>query len=299
VSIRYIADMAFGKARSFAAALTVWACAAPVLAAENRPPEIRHEPVKVGVRGQPLSVRAVVTDKTGAIAGVNLYYTTSRDAAPYKLPMLSTGAGGYLGTVAGDLLASATQLFYYVEAVDDQDAAAETPYYSVALRAPQSGAGGAPPDGGSGRTWVKPALYTGGALALIGGAALAAGSGGGGDSGGAGATTNAGSYAGSVTTCFEPAGGTPACESHAMRIFVSTDGVVSSDSLREGQYLEGRLSGRSFTLIATVDEADRKGQIRYEGEVIQNRIAGSISGSAVLTGGGSGNYSGAFTATRQ
>jgi hypothetical protein len=279
-------------------AVALWLAVAGSAGAASRGPVIRHDPVKVGVRGQSLSVRAVVTDSSSTIKGVYLYYTTSRDAAPYKLTMLGTGAGGYLATIPGALLGSAPQVLYYIEAVNEQDVSAETSYCSVELRLPQAATGGAAGTEETGKSWVKPTLYAGGAAVLVGAAILAT-SGGGGGGGEGGSTTNAGSYAGTVTTCFELAGSTPSCRSNAMRIFISTDGVVNSDTLREGVYVEGRVSGRDFTIMSPVSETNLTGQIRYDGTVIDRRITGSISGSARTTSGVNGTYSGTFNATLQ
>lgn len=271
--------------------------------AAQRGPAIRHDPVRVGVRGQSIAIRASVTDSVSNVKSVYLYYTVSRDASPYRLTMLSTGADGYLVTIPGALLGNAEQLSYYIEAMADGDRSAETPWYKVDLRAPQGGeeaASAAPAEKRS--SWVKPTLYAGGAALLIGGAALAAGGGGGGgggDSGDGGGTTvtNAGSYAGTVTTCFQLPSSTPDCSENAMRILVTSDGVVNSDTLREGHYVEGRLTGQDFLIVSAVNETNRTGEIRYKGTILNDRIAGLISGTARTTNGVDGVYSGTFTAT--
>lgn len=279
-----------------ASLLLVLALGGP-LGAFARPPAIRHEPVRVAVRGQSLSVRATVTSTSGSVKNVYLYYATSRDAAPFKLAMQGAGAGVYLGTVPGALLGSAPQVSYYIEAVDDHGAAAETDWCTVELRAPQAGDTAAA--GGSQRSWVKPALYVGGVAALVGGAAWAASSGGGGSGGGSN-TNAAGSYVGTVTTCLEMNGSPPTCESHALRILITSDGAVNSDTLRNGVYVEGRLSGSDFTINSAVNETNLTGEIRYSGTLLDNsRITGSISGPARTTDGTNGVYSGTFNATKQ
>ena len=84
-----------------------------------------------------------------------------------------------------------------------------------------------------------------------------------------------------------------------MRILVTTDGVVNSDTLRPGHYVEGRLSGSDFVIISAVSETNRTGEIRYEGTIVNTRITGSISGTAKNPEGTQGTYSGTFNATRQ
>ena len=72
---------------------------------------------------------------------------------------------------------------------------------------------------------------------------------------------------------------------------------MSTDTLRPGTHMEGRLSGVNFLLVAAVKETDRNGQIQYLGTAIDGRIAGSIQGSATLSAG-EGTYSGNFSAAR-
>ena len=272
---------------------------APAVAAP-RAPVIRHDPVRIGVRGQSLAIRASVTDAVANVKSVYLYYSVSRDASPYRLTMLSTGADGYLATIPGALLGNAEQLTYYIEAVGEGDRTAETPWYKVDLRASEGGeVTSAPAHGEEKSSWVKPALYVGGAALLFGGAALAAsgggGGGGGGDTGG-GSVTNAGSYAGTVSTWFQVPSSTPEFTENAMRILVTSDGVVNSDTLREGHYVEGRLTGQDFLIVSAVNETNRTGEIRYKGTILNDRIAGLISGTARTTNGIEGVYSGTFTA---
>ena len=56
-------------------------------ATPNQPPVIRHEPVTLAQDGQPLTVRAFVSDDSGQIRSVTLFYSTSRDAAPSRVAM--------------------------------------------------------------------------------------------------------------------------------------------------------------------------------------------------------------------
>ena len=266
-------------------------------AATNRAaPVIRHEPVLVAAQGQPITLRAIVTDDAGKVKSVSLFYSTSRDVAPFKLPMQTTGADVYLVTIPGSLLTGARQVSYYIEAANEAGDSSETRWHLVELQTSQPLAGSAGPKEKS--SWTKPALYAGGAAALIGAGIWAANRGGGGSSGGS-ATNTAGSYAGSVTTCLEMSGSAPSCSSHTMTILITSDGVVNSGSLREGAYMEGHLSGADFTLVSAVSETNLTGELRYEGTVLNGRINGSVRGSAHGASGTNGVYSGTFNATAQ
>jgi hypothetical protein len=274
---------------------------------------IEHAPVGVGIRGQSIVLRAHVTNETRTIKQVVLFYAVSRDAAPYKTAMRESGTGWFTGTIPADLTAGPKQILYYIEARDASEATAETAWYTIDLKSPQSAAtapalvaplvpaaAAEPPKDGK-SSWKKPALIAGGVL-LVGGAALAlsGGGGGGGDDNDtpAGTTTNmAGTYSGTATTCFQPPGGSSSCSTRAVAITIDSAGNVTSDSLREGAHLEGRLSGANFLLVAPVAEDGLTGEIQYLGTVVNNRVAGSIQGTAT-TAGGTGTYSGNFSTTK-
>jgi hypothetical protein len=262
-------------------------------------PVIKHSPVKVGVKGQPISVRATVTNAAGPVTSVVLFYATSKDAAPFKVTMQSAGAGSYIGAIPGDVLSGLGEISYYIQ-TESREATSETPWYTVRLGAEAApGAPGAAVEkSGQGRSsWVKPALYAGGAAAFIGGGALLlANSGGGGGGGGGGTVTNAGNYVGSVTRCLEFPGQTADCSSHSMTITVSSSGQVSSDTLHEGALLSANLSGSSFQLVGTVEETNLTGVVHYDGTIVGKDIAGSIGGTARSSTGAEGVYSGTFHA---
>lgn len=273
--------------------------------AQNHAPVIDHSAVKVAVRGQNILFRAKVTDDAKAIDSVTLFYAVSRDAAPYKVAMNPAGAGIYMGTVAADLTAGLQQLLYYIEAKDSLGATAETPWYPVEIKSgvpsatsTPSAKNASPPEKES--SWKKPALIAGGALAA-GGAALAimgGGGGSGGDSGGSGSSTNtAGTYSGTASVYFQPPEGALASSTYPITITISSKGLVSTDTLYDGVHLEGQLSGSGFELKAPVNQPDRSGEIKFIGMVSNNRIAGSVEGSATTTGG-NGTYSGSFSATK-
>lgn len=282
----------------------------------NAPPDIFHEPVTKAIKGQALTMKAKVVDDKGQIGSVTLYYTLSRDAAPFKVQLKPAGLDYYVGTIDAGVLSGVSSLSYYIEAQDSWGATKETPWYVVAFREPtgaDAAAGGgtakipAPNEkkdekGGG----VPLGLIAGGAVAVIGGAILIANGGGGGGGGDGGSdpedpAQKQGNYVGSVTTCLTESGAQPSCESHACTITIDSSGKVLSANLREGQALTDTLSGNEFTLVASADDpiTGTTGEIFYNGNVVNNsKIVGSISGSRSSTNS-SGTYSGSFSATKQ
>ena len=147
------------------------------------------------------------------------------------------------------------------------------------------------------------ALIAGGAAVVLGGAYLLSDSGGGSDdngNGGGGGTTNdpSGTYAGTVTTCFTPEGGVTTCDSSPMQVLVDSQDIVFSETLYPPQQLTSLLDNNAFTLSAAVNEGGTNGTINFEGAVVGAKVLGSVSGSAT-TPGGSGIYSGSFSADKQ
>ena len=277
----------------------------------NKSPQIAHAPVTTAVRGQGITLKAKVTDDHGHIESVTLYYTLSKDAAPFDVVMKSVGLDLYLGTIEAGVLAGINSLTYYIEAQDELGATTETPWQLIEVRDPKKGADAgtpvakiAPSTEEESATWP----YVVGGVVLIGGGAalLASGGGGGGGGSDSGTSTNppslaaAGTYGGSVTTCATPGDGIPTCESHGMSIVIDSAGKVFSDSLREGDSMKGTLNGSDFTLTSEVNESDTQltGQIVYNGTVLgDNRIVGSIGGSSSGPSN-SVTYSGSFSASK-
>lgn len=278
-------------------------------AQQSKPPVIEHAPVTVALRGQPVAIRATVTDESKAVKSVTLYYTTSKDVAPFKISLQKSGADSYTGVIPAQLLSGNNQVSYYIEAMNEDEVVAETPWYTVnvkSLTAAESAAKAAPaeqqrqvkPGEQKDRTpgWVVPACVIGGAGVVAGGVLWAVNShGGGGDDH---TTTNAGTYVGTVTTCFQLDGSNSHCNAHSLAIFIDKDGNVSSYSLREGEYLSAKMSGEDFLMISAIDTPDETGSIRFQGTVVGGRIVGSIEGSS-QTASGHGTYSGNFTAYRK
>ena len=274
--------------------------------------QISHEPVKMAIRGQPLTLKARVTSSVG-VQAVSLYYSLSKDAAPVKVAMKPVGLDFYLGTIEGPVLAGVPTISYYLEAENVGGAVKETPWHVIALRDAKPGESNAPPPPGGTRlpppakddSGVSIGLIAGGAVAVVAGAVLLADQG---DSGGgksSGTPTDpasaAGTYQGSGTTCLTLTGLAPACEEHAITIVVDSKGTVFSDNLVAGQTLTDTLNGRDFTLVASVSSPTSAvtGQIYFNGTVLSDRIVGNITGSQTGGAQGPGTYSGSFSANKQ
>jgi hypothetical protein len=282
----------------------------------NMTPTIKHEPVAVAVQGQPISIRARVSDDSGPLKAVTLFCTTSRDAAPFRIPMAESGKGEYAAVIPPNLFRGVSEITYYIEAMDKFEATGETPWYTVQvhkIESPASTGAAAPPGVSQARPatptppppekskWVTPALL-GGAAIVAGGVAYAVAGSGGGDSsdGGGGQTASyAGTYAGSSTTCFQLTGSNMTCSTAPINIGIDDNKTVKSDNLRPGTSMQTTLSGDSFLLTAPVNENGMTGEIRYLGAVSNSRIVGTVEGITTSASGKQGTYSGTFTAVKQ
>lgn len=291
---------------------------------------IAHDAIPFAVRGQPLTLKAKITGAETP-ESVTLYYALFRDAAPFRVPMKATGLGYYVGTIDAGVVAGVDAFSYYIEAQDKNGAIVETPWYDVPFRraeskpaapavapmpmpSPAGPAAPAPVIAASPEkravpeenSWKKPALIAGGAAVVLGGAYAISQSGGGGsdsnDSGGGGddggdpdPADAQGTYAGTVSSCLTSTGGVTACESSSMSIVIDVNGVVFSETIHPGQQLTGNLNGSSFTLVSVSSAGGTNSTINYDGNLVNNKILGSVSGS---TSDG-GTYSGSFSATKQ
>lgn len=273
---------------------------------------ISHEPVPFAVRGQPLTLRAKV-EGIAEPQSVTLYYQIIKDAAPFRVPMKSTGLGYYVGAIEANLLVGVESLSYYIEAQAEDGTIVETPWYTVKIREPRPSerapvvappapapAGPAPaiplPEEQEKSSWRKPVLIGAGALAVAGGVyALASDSGGGGGGGESDPSTNApGNYAGTVILCATPAGSSQStCDTRPFQLLIDSRNTVFTDSLAPGQQLTGSLENNRFTLTSQVNG----GTIYYNGTWANNTIVGQISGSATSTAG-TVVYSGTFSANK-
>ncbi len=266
-------------------------------------PRIEHTPVGIAVKGQPLMVRVRVTDAARPVKSVMLYYSTGRDAAPFEVAMTSADSGSYFGSIPASVTGELKSFTYYVAAENSVGEMTETKWNPVNIREPKPGdmpAAGAGSAEKARPKWVTPALIGGGVALAAGGALIVASSsdsGGGGGSGSIDLDEAAGTYSGEVSLRTEPPGGTPTLATRACAITIARDGTVTSSTLHEGANLSGRISGNSFVLAAPVTEAGLTGEVRYLGTVVDNRIVGTIQGSATAVGGVT-VYGGIFSAVK-
>jgi hypothetical protein len=312
--------------RIIAAFLVVCLVASAVPAQEKKdlPPVIKHQPVTAAVRDQPVTVLATVTDDSGNVKSVTLFYSLSKDAAPFRAMMKSSGTATYYGTIPASMVGGADTLSYYIEALDFADNTQETPWYTIRIKSPGAPAKAAPaattpaaqtvPGGAAApvapsqpapdrdrSSLLGMGIIAGGAAAVLGGALLMSKSDSGGSDSSSSTDTNsgvqAGAYIGSVTECVTYPGQAPACSSHAMTVDVRADGIVRSETLREGTLMEAPLNGKDFTLVAPLvgTGTNQAGSVMYSGTVINRRIVGSISGNAT-SASGNGVFSGTFSA---
>lgn len=268
--------------------------------ASVRGPLVEHTPVQVTARGQPLTVRARVRENGRPVKSVTLFYSTSRDAAPFEVPMQDTGAGMYIGTIPANMFQSLSSVLYYLAAEDTVGESTDTPWATVRVQgeAPAGGADDTPKAGERPR-WVTPALIAGGAAAVIGGAVLLSDSGGNDSGSGGSSADHAGDYTGAVELTMVEGAGAPVTTRHGADFTVGADGTIVSANLHTGQNLTGHISGGDFVLRATVDDGGFSGDIRYLASIGSGRIAGgNIVGSATNADGVKRAYSGSFSAVR-
>ena len=272
------------------------------------PPHIVHEPVGVALRGQPITILAQIS-ASAPIKSVLLHYTLSKDASPFKLIMQPTGPATFLGTIPTGLLGNAEKVSYYIEATDDQDASAETPWYLVAIKDTTAMAGGpvvsapvggssspAPADSGK-SSLLGVGLIAGGAAAVIGAGLYIANRNGSGSSSGGAVTNVQGTYSGNKTICLTMPGQAPSCATTPCVFIVDQNNGVYSDSLIDGQVVSGSLNGNGFTLNGSASSSNVVSNYSFNGSIVNNNIVGTVSGSAQSTTN-SGNYSGSFTASK-
>lgn len=266
-------------------------------------PNITHDPVGVALRGQPITVLAQISS-AAPIKTVTLHYTLSKDASPFKLTMQPAGPAIFTGTIPATLLGNAAQVAYYIAATDARDVATETPWYTVqikgtgdALPAPVAITTPAPAlaaAGGEGHAWGTTALIAGGAAAVVGAGIYFAGRGGGSDGGGA-VTNVQGTYTGSKTITLTMPGQPASSATTPVTIIIDQTGNVYSDSLVDGHVISGAMSGGGFSLSGSSSSSNLTSSFSFHGSVVDNRIVGTISGSA-QSATNAGTYAGSFSA---
>ncbi len=294
-------------------AATLLIAAAVAQDQKNKPPAISHQPVQTAIRGQPLSVLAKVTDDSGSVKTVTLFYSLTKDAAPFRVPMKSSGTSMYYGTIPPSLMTDAESISYYIEALDYVDATSESPWYTVRIRdtsskeksetearapAPAAPVAPAAPKR-EGANLLGLGVIAGGAAAVLGGALLVAANKDSDDDGG-GQGDLAGTYQGAITECAATNGAASQCARHNMTITIDSGGKAQSDSIRSGEHLESTVQNNRFTFTAAIggDTNGLVGSIQYQGTVFTD---GTISGDVVGDAESASNfvqYSGFFSASK-
>lgn len=269
---------------------------------------IKHDPVHVALPGQSIAVRATIVGETPR--SVSLFFTPSRDVAPFRLPMRASGEGVYAVTIPELNLAGLREVYYYIEARDLADNAAETPWYTVTIQMVEPAAPAAAgatkrttmapataPEKEQGR-WVMPTLIGAGILAA-GGIAYAVADNASGDDDDAPSTPSAaGTYTGTETTCIQRPDTGSSCASDGFTLTIDDQGVVKTSDLRDGTTMQTTLSASAFVLVASYDQDGFVGEIQYVGNVVDQRVVGSIQGSA--SGDlGTATFSGSFSGVKR
>ncbi len=103
---------------------------------QNEPPVINHFPTLIAYRGQPVPVYARVSDKTGKVKEVSLFYALSQQKAPLKVPMKLVQGNRYSGLIPANFFGESSKVWYFVEARDSFDDKAETTWCPVTIKDP-------------------------------------------------------------------------------------------------------------------------------------------------------------------
>lgn len=284
--------------------------------AEDTKPVIQHEPVPSLVAGEPLRIKARITDDQ-TIVDAELYFSLSKDSLPTRIPMESITKDEYAGAIGAHLLEGSKQFYYYLRAMDNTSNNTETTTHTVQIQPLKPPA--PPPPGpdhkperhpvsssdNKGGGISRPALWVGAGLVAAGGAAWAlSDSGGNDDDSGDDFNDVAGTYQGSATTCLQANNASGSCETTPMTIIVSSDGRIYSETLRYGFPGEDQLTAdRTFRFEIEEVVSNAVSVIRYSGRIEGTRISGTIegarTGSTTNDAGNSAVYSGYFSTTRR
>jgi len=263
-------------------------------------PTLQHDPIQVAEKGKPLGVRATVRDAGARLDSVSLYYAASRGMSPFRIPMSSSGAGIWYGTIPGHMVGPGAQMFYYIQAENVDGETRETDWQTVKLME----AGIAPKDipaassvayqaqrqavpagaqrtsvpaprqkSGKSKYLIPAAIIVGGAVAI--GGALALADSGGGSSGGGDDPDVDGNYGGNYDLCFEPtsvSNTTTICDAGLVNVYI-TDGSVEVVGLWESEVLTGPVNGQTFSAVKDVSATAKFPESHL---IVSGEINGSI-----------------------
>ena len=309
------------KTRLMSAGLALLWLAAPGYGA----PAIRHDPVQVAAKGQPLGIRATVHDAAARIESASLYYAASRGTTPFRVALASSGAGTWYGTIPGHMVGPGPQLLYYLAAENADGETQETDWYTVrlvdsgvapeaipsasdvarqaqrqAVPAAAPAPAAAPPEkAGRNRYLVPAAIIAGGAVAVGGAFAIAESSSGGG--GGSTTVSNA-NFGGSYNFCFEPTSAsntTTVCDSGLVNVYVR-DGGVEIVGLWAAEIFTTVLNGNVFSVSRPVAATVRfpESQLILSGEIRGDTCTVNLNGYS-RDPANPGDYNGLLTTTKR
>ncbi len=97
-------------------------------------PLIAHEPAAVAIAGQPLEVSSRVSSIGTPIRTVTLNYSISQDISPSSITMERGSMGQFTARIPASQFDGQNSFWYYIEAVDEADEWAETPWHQVQVR---------------------------------------------------------------------------------------------------------------------------------------------------------------------
>jgi hypothetical protein len=91
------------------------------ITSDSRPPAIEHERVTSCKAGEPLIIRARVTDPDG-IAVVRVHFRTLNQTLPYECLNMECDGDEYAAKIPAEAIKPDWDLVYYIEAVDEASA---------------------------------------------------------------------------------------------------------------------------------------------------------------------------------
>ena len=268
--------------------------------AADSAPRIVHEPVTAGIKGQPVYIRATVTDDGGPAKAVNLYCSVSSDSAPFKVKMRASGASAFIGTLPDNLVRNSATVSYYIEAVDSLEQATETPWYTIRFRAASGKATRTNlPKNDKSSSWKKPILIVGGTVAAIAVGVSLSDSGGSSDDSTTTPPSADGLFSGEATRFYTPEGAATIPLTYPVNFNVLNENTLTSDDIHyEGGHMDVTLTAGSFTWYVPASGAGETGGISYSGTLAGDTIQGRISGQLTTSSGTNATYDGFFTAKR-
>ena len=290
-------------------------------------PTIKHDPVQVAQKGQPLGVRATVHDAAARVESVSLFYAASRGMTPFRLSMSSSGAGVWYATIPAHMIGPGSQLFYYIPAENADGETKETDWQTVKVvetgvapeaipsatavaqqaqreavpaTAATKPAPPPPAKGGKAKYLIPAAVIVGGAVAVGGALAIAnheSGGGGGGDD-----IEPDGNYGGNYDFCFNPTSASntvTVCDDGLVNVYASGL-LVEIVGLWGSEVLTATLSGRVFSAQKDVPATAKfpAAHLIITGEFTGDTCTGRVDGYSADPVD-TGNFSGSIDTTKR